>query len=129
MPFRRYFEDRGAHHPVAYSMAVLALGMITCMAITAGFSIQASKGAIQQSLAQERRAEAKAAELERAQAAAAAELARKQRVQTQATVCLVVRSMAAAYGEEPPTMPAGKAAAKAWADLAETFRCPERQGT
>lgn len=115
MPFRRFFERRGAAHPVAYSAATLALGVVVCMAITTVVSVQASDRAVRQSLAQERRAEARAAEVERAA-----------RVRSQMTVCLVVRSMSEVYEEAPPTTPAGVRAAKAWTLLAKTFRCEER---
>lgn len=45
MPFRKYFADRGANHPAAYSMIVLALGMVTSMLIAVCISVEASEKA------------------------------------------------------------------------------------
>jgi hypothetical protein len=49
MPFRRYFANRGAPHPLAYSMLTLAAGMLVCMIIAVTISVQASNRAIRES--------------------------------------------------------------------------------
>jgi predicted histidine transporter YuiF (NhaC family) len=115
MPFRRYFEQRGAHHPVAYSMAVLALGMIVCMTIAVAISVQASNRAIEQGLARER-------EIQR-ETLVARQL---QSERTRAIVCTVITAQAAVYERTEPISEAGEEAAKAWRLLAGTFQCQER---
>lgn len=43
MPLRRWFADRGAEHPVTYSMITLAAGAIACMFISILVSVQLSE--------------------------------------------------------------------------------------
>lgn len=101
MPLRRYFAARGVKHPGAYSNLVLALGVLACMAIAVGVSVQASNRAVRQGLAQERAAEEK----------------------TKAATCLVIQRINNAYESEPPSTPAGREVAEAWRLLAPTFQC------
>lgn len=49
MPFRRFYAARGVEHPLVYSMATLALGMLVCMIIAVTISVQASNRAIRES--------------------------------------------------------------------------------
>jgi glucose dehydrogenase len=116
MPFRRWFTERGADHPAAYSMLTLALGMVVCMVIAVSVSISASNRNTRESLARERAADARADEKAQAVAAAA-----------RAAFCLVFERIDQAYQIDPPTTPAGKNVAEAWASLADSpfFRCTE----
>jgi hypothetical protein len=108
MPFRRYFAERGAKHPAAYSMAVLALGMVVSMAIAVTISVQASDRAIRQNQAQEQAAQ----------------------VEARRAACQVIVTQADAFdperGGSAPTTTAGAKAAGAWRSLARQFRCEER---
>jgi hypothetical protein len=61
MPFRRWFARAGFKHPVAYSLATFALGMVMCMTIAVVISIQASNRAIRES--EQRSCNALAAEI------------------------------------------------------------------
>jgi hypothetical protein len=49
MPLRRWFARAGFKHPVAYSLATFALGMVVCMTIAVVISVQASNRAIRDS--------------------------------------------------------------------------------
>lgn len=102
MPLRKFFAQRGVSHPAAYSMAVLALGMIVCMTIAVGISVQASNRALRAEQARERAAD------ERARHA----------------TCVVVDQMKEAYAD--PTTPTGVKAGKAWDSLGVIFQCEER---
>jgi hypothetical protein len=97
MPFRRWFAERGANHPVAYSMLTLALGMVVCMAIAVGISVQATKRAVAQE--------------------------RMSREQQRGAACTVINRINEAYTEDPPVTKAGVNVAAAWRDLGRTFNC------
>lgn len=45
MPFRKFFADRGANHPAAYSILTLVAGVLAAMIITMCVSVQASEKA------------------------------------------------------------------------------------
>lgn len=104
MPFRQWFAKRGANHPAAYSMLTLALGMIACMAIAVGISVQASNRALRQSEGQQQMEDEK----------------------NRRATCVVVTQIENAYKAEPPTTAAGQNVARAWADLSTQLRCEER---
>lgn len=97
MPLRRFFAQRGLKHPVAYSNATLALGVLMCMVIAISVPVHLNNRAL---------------ERERAQQNAA-----------RAATCEVVQTMAAVYNEVPPTTKTGKSAAVAWNELGNTFHC------
>jgi uncharacterized protein YejL (UPF0352 family) len=108
VPFRRFFAERGAKHPTAYSMALLALGGVVSMMIAVTISVQASNRAIAQNRAQEQKAQ-----LEARRAAC-------QVIVTQADVFDPAR------GGSLPSTTAGRKAAGAWRSLAQQFQCEER---
>lgn len=112
MPLRRWFADRGAQHPTAYSFITLAAGMLAAMAIAVVISVSASNRAIAQNEAQEAE--------ERARATALAERNRM-------AVCLLIDRMSDVYnGQAEPVTEVGRAAGKAWQDLHRIFQCNER---
>lgn len=49
MPFRYVLKKAGTEHPVGYSLAMLALGMIICMMAAVAVSVRASDRAIRES--------------------------------------------------------------------------------
>ena len=49
MPFRYVLKRAGVDHPVGYSLAMLALGMIVCMMAAVVISVRASERAIRES--------------------------------------------------------------------------------
>jgi hypothetical protein len=110
MPFRQWFAKRGAKHPVAYSNALLAGGVLVSMTIAVVISIQASNRAIQQSIARERAATAKAEAMEQ-----------QRRAEGRQTVCTVIREMIKVYTD--PATQTGRDAAVAWRGLASTYHC------
>jgi hypothetical protein len=115
MPFRRFFERRGVKHPVAYSNAMLALGVIMCMVIAVTASVQASNRALRAEQARER----SSFQAEQARERAANERGR-------VAFCVVVQSMYDVYKEiEPPTDNSIKVT-RAWQSLAGIFNCVER---
>lgn len=101
MPFRRWFADRGARHPTAYSMITLAAGMLVSMAIAVVISVNASNRAIEQNREQEQR----------------------QRQEARAASCYLINSQVSVYEETPPSTPTGREAAQAWAEAARVFGC------
>jgi hypothetical protein len=101
MPFRRWFAERGAHHPVVYSMLTLAGGMLVCMVIAVGISVQASNRAIDRSIAQERAA----------------------REQQRAAACVLIDTMIEVYSQPTPPTITGRKARDAWKDLGVIFNC------
>lgn len=48
-PFRHVLKRSGVEHPVGYSLAMLALGMIVCMLAAVTISVRASDRAIRES--------------------------------------------------------------------------------
>lgn len=81
----------------------LALGMFASMAIAVIISVVASDRAIENS--------------DRREAAA--------REEVRQDTCLLINRMIAAYGETPPTTPAGVNVEAAWKGLAVTYQCTE----
>jgi nitrate reductase cytochrome c-type subunit len=106
MPFRRWFAERGAGHPAAYSLLVLALGMVVCMAAAVAVSNANTNRALARMVESEKRQEA--------EDAAAREASR-------AASCRVIAVMAEAYVKDPPPVPSEtyENVSKAWADLAK----------
>lgn len=49
MPFRYILKRGGVEHPVGYSLAMLALGMIVCMVAAVAISVRASERAVRES--------------------------------------------------------------------------------
>lgn len=49
MPFRYMLKRGGVDHPVGYSLAMLALGMIVCMLAAVVISVRASERAVRDS--------------------------------------------------------------------------------
>jgi biopolymer transport protein ExbB/TolQ len=116
MPFRRWFASRGAHHPFAYSMATLAVGMLACMIASVLWSNANTDRAVKRMVAIERQRQAD----EQAKEAVEAERARQVAEASRAASCRVIQSMADAYRKTPPDTPSETYdnVAKAWADLA-----------
>lgn len=106
MPFRRWFAARGVGHPAAYSMAVLALGVVVCMGVAVLISVQASDRAVRA----ERFARVEALDRERAA-----------REEARMATCLVIGRMIDVYSD--PSTPTGVAAREAWTDLGRIFHC------
>lgn len=111
MPFRNYFARRGAKHPVAYSNAVLALGVLVCMIIAVTIPIQMNARADARAAAEKRQADARA---------------QQARDQGRRATCMLIDRMIKVYSEPEPSTETGRNAAKAWADLGLTFHCNER---
>lgn len=95
MPFRRWLASRGIQHPGAYSMVMLALGVVVCMAVSVWISVQASNRALERE--------------------------REQRNAARQATCMVVRRMIEVYSD--PTTPTGVNAQGAWTDLGRIFHC------
>ena len=112
MPLRKFFADRGANHPVAYSMLVLSLGMIACMAIAVVISVQASNRAIKQNIAQERLVQQQKAEADR--------IAQEK---SRAAACVTIKTMIDVYTDPTPSTVTGRQAGVAWRNLGVTFKC------
>lgn len=49
MPFRYILKRTGMEHPVGYSLAMLALGMIVCMMAAVTISVKASERSLRES--------------------------------------------------------------------------------
>lgn len=117
MPFRRWFAERGADHPAAYSILTLALGMVTSMGVAVGVSNANTDRAVKRMVAIERQRQAD----EAAKDAADAEKARILAEAGRAASCKVVTIMADAYAKDPPATPSETYdnVKAAWADLAK----------
>lgn len=124
MPLRRLYA--GTSHPVAYSNATLAAGMVALMAINTGVSVRASERAsertsrqvVAQAEREREQTEAAKAEADRKLAVAKAEAEEKIR----RSACTTARSMAQVY-DNPEVTEVGRDARKAWEDLSKLFRC------
>lgn len=116
MPFRRWFAEHDASHPVAYSILTLVVGVIAAMTISVVISVQASNRAIAQNIAQERQAQ-----LERERLARELEVAQAERARL--ALCFVVQTQQNVYVEAAPSTPAGVKAREAWDYVALIFNC------
>lgn len=105
MPLRKFFARRGAKYPAVYSNALLALGVVVCMAVAVAIPIQLNQ---------------KALERERSIKAASDERSR------QAT-CALIDTISQAYREEDGTLsPAGRKIGKAWVEASTAFDCARK---
>jgi len=116
MPFRRWFADHDASHPVAYSVLTLVAGVIAVMVISVTISVQASNRAIAQNIAQERQSQ-----LERERLARELEVAQAEKGRL--ALCFVVETQQNVYREAAPSTPAGRKAQEAWDYVASVFNC------